>query len=209
MAKCIEVTVFFNCSLQYAQLFQQNRYRARLDSVVVVVDTDDLAHELQGNTTSHMLDSNQLQCADVILLNKCDLVSQPEIDTTRSRLQEIYPGIQVHQCSFGDIPLHKIIEVSEQTLDRSGSKGVIAHETARGGYDIGSGDLRALRAPRPDNLKSIRHDQSHVKTQRLDSTSFESDTPFYLHKWQDFLRSNLLNGVHRMKAILNIFFKPT
>ena len=47
--------------------------RARLDSVVTVVDCDALYASLEQNTINPIL-RKQLQCADVVILNKVDLV---------------------------------------------------------------------------------------------------------------------------------------
>ena len=53
--------------------------RARLDAVVTVVDADALAGEGEGGTgSSSVALARQLACADVVLLNKADLLSEEQ-----------------------------------------------------------------------------------------------------------------------------------
>ena len=56
--------------------------RVRLDSVVTVMDTDAIYSELQASKESRTIKSeiamNQLRCADVVLLNKKDIVTEDQ-----------------------------------------------------------------------------------------------------------------------------------
>ena len=95
--------------------------RARLDGVVIVVDADVLANQLGAEgvegaegaeTARRRLASSagpalmrQLACADVVLLNKVDLLSEAQAARTRELVQAAAPWARVHCCSHGKMPL--------------------------------------------------------------------------------------------------------
>lgn len=61
-------------------------FAARLDSIVAVVDTDQLL-ELRGKDLALALD--QIRVADIVVLNKADLVSREQLDRVRTRVAEL------------------------------------------------------------------------------------------------------------------------
>jgi cobalamin biosynthesis protein CobW len=71
------------------------------DAAVVVVDAEQLAEgrELEG-TFEHQVGS-----ADLLLLNKLDLVDRASLPGLLARLEELSPGTPVIPCSHGQVPL--------------------------------------------------------------------------------------------------------
>lgn len=47
---------------------------------------------------------NQLACADVILLNKCDITSAEDLSRTKTFLERTAPGAKIHESQFGKVP---------------------------------------------------------------------------------------------------------
>ena len=96
-------------------------YRIRLDTVVTVVDTDALASKLSGDKGTEgdggilgaVAADSQLKCADVVLLNKRDLVTAKQFENARLWVQSHVPGVQVYGCQKCAVPLHYIMEVNE------------------------------------------------------------------------------------------------
>jgi G3E family GTPase len=83
----------------------------RLDGVVAVAD----AETIRARTTNDKYVGGkvlrQLQGADLIVLNKTDLVSPSEAEQVRAWLNEQVPGARVVASSFGRVPLAMLIGV--------------------------------------------------------------------------------------------------
>jgi G3E family GTPase len=164
-------------------------FRVRLDSVVTVVDADVLHAELaaaaggeaaaaaggpdaagprqyiasrtaDGSTTfASSVAESQLRCADVVLLNKVDLLSRdpqqqaaPAPDGTSAVgtltqwvEQEVGPGVRVYPCSQCVVPLDAIMEVAQSNLYDEAMKGVHTHERAESNYVVLDANFGARR----------------------------------------------------------------
>lgn len=171
-------------------------YRVRLDVVVTVVDSDDLYTKLQDMAMIRSVAADsQLKCADVILLNKKDLVSEEQLQYLKDYLSAHVPGVAIRSCCHGAVPLHWIMEVSEVS---SGPK-VVSHEAVSIAYTIGceGGVKNVARCQR-----GIASDQdlNHLSTDEFQSLVFNSSTPFSLEKFQYFLGTGFPSGLVRMKG---------
>lgn len=106
--------------------------RARLDRVVAVVDAEQVAmhgerwletaengHQELANQAEARLQRAQLACADVIVLNKVDLIDREANLVALERLRELCPYGRVLACSYGDVSLADILEVSEAATAES------------------------------------------------------------------------------------------
>ncbi len=74
---------------------------ARLDAVVTVADAKWLSDRLKDAPEA----KNQIAFADVIVLNKTDLVSKPELAEVEARIRGINPYAKLHRterCQVGD-----------------------------------------------------------------------------------------------------------
>ncbi len=81
------------------------RAMTRLDSVTTVVDARHMAISLAGSREAR----EQIAFADLIVLNKIDLVSAAELDAAEARLHRLNPLAPVHRARRGDVPLSAII----------------------------------------------------------------------------------------------------
>lgn len=106
--------------------------RARLDRVVALVDADqfvgcgmlkDIHPEAEPWEAS--VQRVQLACADVVVLNKVDLLDAAACEAARARLHELCPHARILSCSFGTVALAELLEVTETP---SAGNGVISHE---------------------------------------------------------------------------------
>ena len=88
--------------------------KTKLDAIVTVVDARhllveiDKAHEAQ----------EQLAFADIVLLNKIDLVSDAEREEVEKRIRRINPTAVIHRSERCQIPLENILGRSAFDLDR-------------------------------------------------------------------------------------------
>jgi G3E family GTPase len=82
------------------------RRLSRVDGVITLVDAAAF-----DEIPPHLLElaRRQLASADVIVLNKTDLVTRVELDTVRARLT--YPGARVVETAHGDVPLEVVLGV--------------------------------------------------------------------------------------------------
>lgn len=63
----------------------------RLDGVVTVVDAEGLLHYPELGHTTKM----QIEAADLIVLNKRDLVAEPELARLKEKLARLKPGVPI------------------------------------------------------------------------------------------------------------------
>jgi G3E family GTPase len=176
-------------------------YRIRLDAVITVVDTDalvdglDSGREGESKLRSAAADS-QLQCADVVLLNKRDLVSEEQLSLARDFISKLVPGAQVYACTKCAVPLHYLMEVREV-----GSRQVVSHEVVEAAYTISEtgGSMNQERQHRLKE-KGVAASFTHVEQDEFSSFVFESLRPFRLGAFQAFLGKNFPGGVTRIKG---------
>ena len=167
-------------------------YRVRLDVVVTVVDTDVLVTKLDQNSEDPSLTvaaDSQLRCADVILLNKRDLVTEDQLEVAKRFVSSHVPGARIHPTTFCAIPLDLIMEVTEV---KSVSQ-LVTHEVAAAAYTISTegGLMNAERHRRQREVDGGGRDHNHanhLSADELNSVVFESPKPFSLTKFQTFLR---------------------
>ncbi|KPF91584.1 cobalamin biosynthesis protein CobW [Novosphingobium sp. AAP83] len=88
--------------------------RARLDAIVTVVDAK---HVLARLDDSHEA-MEQIAFADIILLNKTDLVTPQELEHVRQRIAVINNQAVVHETVNSAVPLDRILDQGAFDLDR-------------------------------------------------------------------------------------------
>ena len=88
--------------------------KARLDAVVTVADAKWLSQRLKDAPEA----KNQIAFADVILLNKTDLVSPAELAAVEARIRGINPYATLHKTQKCAIDLDKVLNRGAFDLDR-------------------------------------------------------------------------------------------
>ncbi len=88
--------------------------RTKLDAVVTVADAKWLNDRLKDAPEA----KNQIAFADVILINKTDLVSPDELSEVEARIRAINPYARLHRTERAKIPLNEILERNAFDLDR-------------------------------------------------------------------------------------------
>ncbi len=90
------------------------REEKELDAVVTVADAKWLNQRLKDAPEA----KNQIAFADVILINKTDLVSADELDEVAARIRGINPYAKVHKTERAQIPLSEVLGRNAFDLDR-------------------------------------------------------------------------------------------
>jgi G3E family GTPase len=88
--------------------------KTRLDAVVTVADAKWLKDRLKDAPEA----KNQIAFADVILLNKTDLVSRDELEDVEARIRGINPYAKLHKTQRAQIPLSEVLGRNAFDLDR-------------------------------------------------------------------------------------------
>ena len=88
--------------------------RLRLDAVVTVVD----AHHIEGQLERAEEASEQIAMADIVVLNKADLVAGAALDRVERRLQSLNPLAAIHRTSRCEVDLDAVIDRRAFDLDR-------------------------------------------------------------------------------------------
>ena len=88
--------------------------RTKLDAVVTVADAKWLNDRLKDAPEA----KNQIAFADVILINKTDLVSREELDDVEARIRGINPYAKLHKTERAKIPLEAVLGRNAFDLDR-------------------------------------------------------------------------------------------
>jgi G3E family GTPase len=87
----------------------------RLDAIVTVVDAKHVAQHLDSDDES----VKQIGFADVILLNKTDLVSPAELDALEARIKRINAVAKIHRTTNCDVSLDHVLDVGGFNLSRA------------------------------------------------------------------------------------------
>ncbi|WP_181708582.1 CobW family GTP-binding protein [Chthonobacter rhizosphaerae] len=93
---------------------EEVRKMSRLDAVVTVVDAKHLMARLADAPEAE----DQVAFADVILLNKTDLVSPEELAEVEATLRQLNPYARIHKTQRSAVPLDAILDKGAFDLDR-------------------------------------------------------------------------------------------
>src|SRR3982074_1102639 len=88
--------------------------KAKLDAVVTVADAKWLQERLKDASEG----KNQIAFADVILLNKADLVTPEELREVEARIRGINPYARLHKTQRCQIPLNEVLGRNAFDLER-------------------------------------------------------------------------------------------
>src|ERR1700720_3542705 len=88
--------------------------KTKLDAVVTVADARWLNERLKDAPEA----KNQIAFADVILINKTDLVSPDELSDVEARIRGINPYAKVHRTQRAKVPLDAVLGRNAFDLDR-------------------------------------------------------------------------------------------
>jgi G3E family GTPase len=91
------------------------REKTFVNGVVTVVDAHHIAQHIEDTHEAE----EQIAFADVILLNKCDLVPAGTLDGLERHLREVNALATIHRTTKAEIDIAKVLEVGGFNLDRA------------------------------------------------------------------------------------------
>ena len=148
--------------------------RTKLDAIVTVAD----AVHLDAQLGEHHEAEEQIAFADVVLLNKTDLIQSENLESVETRIRKINPYAKIIRTARCDAPLEEVVGLNAFSLDR-----VLEVE--------------------PDFLDS---DHEHEHDDDITSVSFVSETPLDFEKFQSWFGKVLQTrgqDILRSKGILD------
>ncbi len=148
--------------------------RTKLDAIVTVAD----AVHLDAQLGEHHEAEEQIAFADVVLLNKTDLIQNENLESVETRIRKINPYAKIIRTARCDAPLEEVVGLNAFSLDR-----VLEVE--------------------PDFLES---DHDHEHDDDITSVSFVSETPLDFEKFQSWFGKVLQTrgqDILRSKGILD------
>ena len=92
---------------------EEMKEKLRLDAIVTMVDTKHVAQHL-GNSNEC---ESQLAFADVILLNKTDLVSNEVLGQVRSAIYKRNKMAKIYQTQFGELDIDQVLGIRAFDLE--------------------------------------------------------------------------------------------
>ena len=90
------------------------RAKTRLDAIVTVVDAKNLPARLEDSAEAE----EQVAFADVIVLNKTDLVSAAELDDVEAKIRKINRFARIHRTTRADMQVSELLDQGAFDLQR-------------------------------------------------------------------------------------------
>tara|TARA_Y100001978_G_scaffold168527_1_gene156993 strand:+ start:5606 stop:6616 length:1011 start_codon:yes stop_codon:yes gene_type:complete len=163
------------------------REKVRLDSIITLVDAENFDFEIAPSSVSY----SQLLYGDILLLNKCDLVDESHLNKIVRKISEIKKEPRILKCINSEVSLETIISVGLFETDNLPKEGLINEHSHDHSHEHSH-----------DHSHEHSHDQSTNSIEGFTSLSFQTDQPFSLRKFQNFLDNELSKDVFRAKGIL-------
>jgi len=91
------------------------RQKTELDAVVALVDAKHLPLRLKDSREAE----DQIAFADVVLVNKTDLVTPEELAKVEATVRAINPSARIHRTTRSDIDLTKVLDQGAFNLERA------------------------------------------------------------------------------------------
>ena len=167
------------------------RDSTRLDSIITLIDAE--------NFEVGLLDSEigraQVIYGDILLLNKCDLVAEERLAEVEAELRAVKNDARILRSVKGDVPLALLLSVGLFESDK------VATPVEDPSLDHSDCDHDHGHCSH-DHDHSHGEDSDHLAIEGFTSLSFQSDGPFSLRKFQNFLDNQMPQEVFRAKGIL-------
>ena len=128
------------------------RAKARLDAIVTVVDARHLPLRLSDSREA----ADQIAFADVIVLNKTDLVNADELADVERRIREINRFATIHRATRGDVPVAALLGQGAFDLDRVLAQvpEFLTDDTHEHDEDVASMSFEAARPIDPEKFNA-------------------------------------------------------
>jgi len=158
--------------------------RIRIDSILTVIDTEQILDIPKEN---QVLALNQIGTADIVIMNKIDLVDDAQRQKVRNHVVRIAPRARILETTHADVPLDIVLDVGLYSGVRPGHTPQEVHVHSAGGHD---------------------HDHAHADHSLIfDTWSWTSPEPLSAALVQKMIDS-LPNSIYRAKGFVYLLESP-
>lgn len=161
----------------------------RLDSILTLVDAETFTPEHFDSEAA----LSQITYGDIILLNKTDLVPQTQVEDLEQQIRQLKAGARILRTQYGRVPLPVILDVG---LAQSDAYAVPQAADFKPDHSTHAGHGHGHHS------HNHSHHSHHLDNDGFVSISFQSDRPFILERFQNFLDLQLPADVFRAKGVL-------
>jgi G3E family GTPase len=181
--------------------------KAKLDAIVTVADAKFLGDRLKDSPEA----KEQIALADIVLLNKVDLVDPPALEELKKRIRAMNPYARIIPTERCAVPLDEILGKDAFSLERvleqephflEEDDHDHDHDHDHGHHDHGHDDHAHHDHGHSHGQKGLRH----YHDEEMDSLSLKADTPLDPDRFMTWFREVLANdgpAILRSKGILN------
>lgn len=160
------------------------RELTNLDSVLTVIDAETFTPEHFDSEAAF----KQIVFGDIILLNKTDLATPEKVKELEDYIRTVKEGARILHSQHGEVPLPLILGLGLAEIDLY--------------TNISNQDEHDHEHDHDHEHEHHHHHSEHLANDGFISVSFQSDRPFLINKFQEFLDHKLPNDVFRAKGIL-------
>ena len=169
------------------------REKVRLDSIITLIDADNFDFDLKNPSVAY----SQILYGDILLLNKCDLVTNAHLNKIERHINDIKKEPRILRSINSEVGLQTIMSVGLFETDtfqfkKKINKNEDSHDHSSHSHDHSS---------HSHDHSSHSHDLIN-NIEGFTSISFETNEPFSLRKFQNFLDNQISQNVFRAKGIL-------
>ena len=164
------------------------RDRIRLDSIMCLVDAEQVF-----SAPEHMeLKLRQMAFADMIVLNKVDLVDRSQVRNIHDWLGSRFSRYRLVEAIHADVPLEILLSVGRFDAEESAREG--SHKLCGHATDCNCSE-------HSDDTVHIHEHTLHRSAAAFSTTSFETDEPVSLHALKSAVKK-LPGSIYRMKGVV-------
>ncbi len=169
------------------------REKVRLDSIITVIDGENFNFEINNTNVAY----SQILYGDILLLNKCDLVNEKQLNKIEQFINKIKKEPRILRSTNSEVGLQTIMSVGLFETDTFQFKKDIKN-VAENSHDHSSHSHD--HSSHSHDHSSHSHDFDNIEG--FTSVSYQTYEPFSLRKFQYFLDNQISQNVFRAKGIL-------
>mgnify|MGYP001453166604 CR=1 FL=1 len=168
----------------------------RLDSILTVVDADQMLDLKEEN---YDLAIDQISVADIVVVNKVDLISLEQLESVRRAIRQLVPDARILEVTYGKVPLELVLGVgmyAPEKVAQRAEKDIHVH-----GVD------EEHDHHHHDDEEHDHHDHNHDHSTVFSTWSWETDKALSLQKMREMFEE-LPNTIYRSKGVIYLADVP-
>jgi G3E family GTPase len=156
----------------------------KIDSILAVID----AEQVQTLANEYaVLAMNQIGVADIVIINKVDLVTPTQLESVRAYVRKIIKDARIYETTNADVPLALILNVGEYAIERLSVRSPQSVHVHEAGHD---------------------HDHDHTHAQVFDTWSWSNTAEPVSLKAVERAMDKLPSVVYRAKGLFHVMESP-